>query len=188
MKERVYCLNHPNTYAVNAKKLCGTCTKARHVKSAENKGFTVKKKEDGFSKAHNEFGRQQLFKEKFKTKKTKIKPISKDKASELRRLAEIKKSKITLQGNACEMCGKNGEVDLFHMIGVGDKKFSTDENNLMLSCREPCHNAWTNNDWSKIVKFKNFDEIMSRLKSLDEGKYWKLKHKIDEYEQQQLAI
>ena len=39
-----YCLNHQNTYAVNAKKLCGVCTKERHNRSAESKNMVVKKK------------------------------------------------------------------------------------------------------------------------------------------------
>ncbi len=113
-------------------------------------------------------------------KKTKIKPISKDKAAEISLLGIIKKQKIEVQGKVCEMCGKHGEVDLFHIIGVGDKKHSTNPINLILSCRF-CHLVWGANDWSKIVKFKNFDEIMERLKSLDEGKYWKLWHKIEPF-------
>ena len=39
-----YCLNHPNTYAVNAKKLCAVCTKERHERSAESKNMVVKKR------------------------------------------------------------------------------------------------------------------------------------------------
>lgn len=117
---------------------------------------------------------------KYPLKKTKIKPVSKDKAIELSRLAQIKKRKISLQGKNCELCGKSGEVDLFHIIGVGDKRFATDERNLLLSCRD-CHNSWTINDWARIVNFSNFNEIMERLRSMDEGKYWKLKHKIDKY-------
>lgn len=157
-------LNHPNTHAVNAKKLCGVCTKARHEKSAESKGFTIKKKDDvkkrkqwlesgdfrqntGTSKVHANKCRTILQKNEKKIdgtfKKAKINPISKDKAAEIALLGAIKKQKIEVQGKVCEMCGKHGEA--------------------------------------KIVKFKNFDEIMDRLKSLDEGKYWKLKHKIDEY-------
>jgi hypothetical protein len=177
-----FCLNHPNKIARNAKRLCDTCTKERHERSAESKGFTIKKKEDGFSKIHNELSRQELYKEA-KSKKTKIKPISKDKASEINLLSEIKKQKIHKVGKQCEICDKPGEVDLFHIIGVGDKKHSTNPTNLLLSCRF-CHLVWGANDWSKIVKFKNFEEIMSRLKSLDEGKYWKLKHKIDKYYEQ----
>lgn len=193
MKERVYCLNHPQTYAVNAKKLCGVCTKERHEKSAESKGILTKsarnkeniaifkKKEDGFSKVHNGFGIGKLStKAKKSFKKTKINTVSKDKASELRTLAKIKKRKISLQGKECELCGTSGEVDLFHIITVGDKRFSINENNLLLSCRS-CHDIWGDNDWSKIIKFKNFGEIMERLKSLDECKYWKIWHKIEPF-------
>jgi len=196
-----YCLNHPNTHAVNAKKLCGVCTKARHEKSAESKGFTIKNKDDvkkrkqwlesgdfrqntGTSKVHANKCRTILQKNEKKIdgtfKKAKINPISKDKAAEIALLGAIKKQKIEVQGKVCEMCGKHGEVDLFHIIGVGEKKHSTNPRNTILSCRF-CHLVWGANDWAKIVKFKNFDEIMERLKSLDEGKYWKLKHKIDEY-------
>jgi len=199
-----YCLNHPNTYAVNAKKLCAVCTKERHERSAESKNMVVKKKsnkkeiekENGINNARrraielrsiqescerNERPHGKVQKERQATfNKNKIKSISKDKTTELRRLAEIKKSKILVEGSYCAMCGKQGDVDLFHIIGVGDKKHSTNTINLILSCRF-CHLVWGANDWSKIVKFLNFDEIMERLKSLDEGKYWKLKHKIDEY-------
>lgn len=42
-----YCTNHHAMYAVNAKRLCGDCTKERHIKSAESKGLTVKEKNDG---------------------------------------------------------------------------------------------------------------------------------------------
>lgn len=192
-----YCINHPTRYAVNAKCLCAECTKERHKKSAESKGFTVKEKDNGFDitrgrttelrgiQEPDEFntGQQREIQQTQKVafKKTKIKPVSKDKAIELSRLVEIKKRKILLQGNACEMCGTISELlDLFHIIGVGDKKHSTNPVNLMLSCRW-CHLIWSANDWSKIVKFKNFDEIMDRLRSLDEGKYWKLKHKIHKY-------
>jgi len=199
-----YCLNHPNTYAVNAKKLCAVCTKERHERSAESKNMVVKKKsnkkeiekENGINTTRrraielrsiqescerNERPHGKVQKERQATfNKNKIKSISKDKTTELRRLAEIKKSKILVEGSYCAMCGKQGDVDLFHIIGVGDKKHSTNTINLILSCRF-CHLVWGANDWSKIVKFLNFDEIMERLKSLDEGKYWKLKHKIDEY-------
>ena len=199
-----YCLNHQNTYAVNAKKLCGVCTKERHNRSAESKNMVVKKKsnkkeiekDNGLNTTRrraielrsiqescerNERPHGKVQKERQATfNKNKIKSISKDKTTELRRLAEIKKSKILVEGSYCAMCGKQGDVDLFHIIGVGDKKHSTNTINLILSCRF-CHLVWGANDWSKIVKFLNFDEIMERLKSLDEGKYWKLKHKIDEY-------
>lgn len=137
-----------------------------------------------FSTVHGSHRKPQLAMEVQKQtakKKTKINPISKVKAAEIALLGNIKKQKIEVQGKVCEMCGKHGEVDLFHIIGVGDKKHSTNEKNLSLSCRF-CHLVWGANDWSKIVKFKNFDEIMERLKSLDEGKYWKLKHKIEKYE------
>lgn len=199
-----YCLNHPNTYAVNAKKLCAVCTKERHERSAESKNMVVKKKstekeiekdnginttrrraielrsiQESCERNERPHGKVQE-KRQATFKKAKINPISKDKATEIATLGAIKKQKIEVQGKVCEMCGKHGEVDLFHIIGVGDKKHSTNTINLILSCRF-CHLVWGANDWSKIVKFLNFDEIMERLKSLDEGKYWKLKHKIDEY-------
>lgn len=202
-----FCLNHPKTYAVNAKRLCAVCTKGRHKKSAESKGLTVKEKENNGESRQSRSQRTSIYpirrglrtkepktpksfgsilqkptgkERKATVKKTKIKPVSKDKAIELSRLAQIKKRKISLQGKNCELCGKQGEVDLFHIIGVGDKRFATDERNLLLSCRD-CHNSWTINDWARILKFSNFNEIMERLRSMDEGKYWKLKHKIDEH-------
>lgn len=39
-----YCTNHSKRFAVNAKKLCTECTRERHRKSAESKGFTIKEK------------------------------------------------------------------------------------------------------------------------------------------------
>lgn len=205
MKKRYgLCICHDKLRSLNAKGLCSIGSREAREKSAESKGLTVKKKEDveankrylgvdlrhklpirgirqfldGVAIANN----KEPKKNQVAFKKTQIKPISKDKAAELRILAKIKKRKISLQGKKCELCGTSGEVDLFHIIGVGNKKFATNPINLLLSCRQ-CHDIWGANDWSKIVKFKNFCEIMERLKSLDEGKYWKLKHKIDKYEQ-----
>lgn len=182
--------------SINAKGLCPIGAKEAREKSAESKGLTIKKKDNGFDNTRrrtpNLRGIQrvskwdknthisiQVQKQTFK-KKAKIKPISKDKAIENAELAKIKKQKIESQGNVCEMCRNNGNVDLFHIIGVGDKKHSTNPINLLLSCRF-CHLVWGANDWGKIVKFKNFDEIMERLKSLDEGKYWKLWHKLERF-------
>lgn len=190
-----YCTNHSTRFAVNAKKLCTECTRERHRKSAESKGFTIKEKSNGsLEDIHTRqedpaqpngqdisFPRREgIQKGAFTFKKAKIKPVSKDKAIEVSILAKIKSEKIRELGKVCEMCPRHGDVDLFHIIGVGDKKHSINPINLLLSCRF-CHLVWGANDWGKIIKFKNFDDIMERLKSLDEGKYWKLKHKIDEY-------
>jgi hypothetical protein len=171
--------------SLNAKGLCPIGAKERHEKSAESKRFTIEKIYDGVCITERKGRMEGCYriygaKEKIIKQKTKIKPISKDKATEIKLLSEIKKQKIQKIGKKCEICDKHGEVDLFHIIGVGDKKHSTNETNLLLSCRL-CHLIWGANDWSKIVKFKNFNEIMERLKSLDEGKYWKLKHKIENY-------
>jgi len=202
MKKRYgSCICHDKLRSLNAKGLCPIGAKEAREKSAQSKGLTIKKKEHvkqakqrlesgdfrqntGTSKVHANKCRTILQKNEKKIdgtfKKAKINPISKDKAAEIALLGAIKKQKIEVQGKVCEMCGKHGEVDLFHIIRVGDKKHSTNPINLLLCCRFH-HLAWGANDWSKIIKFKNFDEIMERLKSLDEGKYWKLKHKIDEY-------
>jgi hypothetical protein len=201
-----YCICHDKYSPLNSKGLCPIGAKERHERSAASKNMVVKKKrnekeikkENGFDNAlrndihkslgifstvYGDYRKPQLAMEVQKQaakKKTKINHISKEKAKENTELARLKKTKILEIGKTCEMCGKHGEVDLFHIIGVGDKKHSTNPVNTILSCRF-CHLVWGANDWSKIVKFKNFDEIMERLKSLDEGKYWKLKHKIDEY-------
>lgn len=199
------CICHDKLRSLNAKGLCPIGSKEAREKSAESKGLTVKKKDDGTDNTRrnatfnarqmgvvNERPKGNVFRQvsdflpketktiKVTFKKTKIKPFSKDKATEVALLAKIKSKKIRELGKKCEMCEKHGEVDLFHIIGVGDKKHSTNPLNLALSCRF-CHLVWGANDWGKIVKFKNFDEIMERLKLLDEGKYWKIKHKIDEY-------
>jgi hypothetical protein len=175
--------------SLNAKGLCPIGAKERHERSAESKGFTIKKKDDDINGSIKNDSRDstnnRLLEETTKTSpinkaKIKINNISKIKVIELAELAKIKKCKISLQGKNCELCEKQGEVDLFHIIGVGDKKHSTNETNLLLSCRF-CHLVWGANDWAKIVKFKNFNEIMERLKSLDEGKYWKFWHKIEKH-------
>jgi len=197
----VYCLNHPKTRAINAKELCAVCTKERHEKSAKSKGFTVKKKEDGHYYKREILQRkgdsdlQTLQNDKIghtgdrdngsfathkECKKNKIKPISKNKALEVAVLAKIKSNKIRELGKKCEMCSKHGEVDLFHIIGVGDKNFATNETNLLLSCRF-CHLIWGANDFDKIQRFINYQEILNRLKSLDEGKYWKFIHRVEKF-------
>jgi hypothetical protein len=172
-----YCICHNAMSSLNAKGLCPIGAKERHEKSALSKGFTIKKKDDECNERSLE---KRMPIRSVESKKIKINNISKVKVIELAELAKIKKCKISLQGTNCELCGKSGEVDLFHIIGVGDKKHSTNETNLLLSCRF-CHLVWGANDWAKIVKFKNFNEIMERLKSLDEGKYWKLWHKIEKH-------
>lgn len=198
-----YCICHDKYSPLNSKGLCPIGAKERHERSAAAKNMVVKKKrnekeikkENGFDTARrndNHDGLQEVegrnrgtqtplsVQKQVAKKKKKIKPISKDKAIEISLLGIIKKQKIEVQGKACEMCGKHGEVDLFHIIGVGDKNHSTNPINLLLACRW-CHLIWGANDWSKIVKFKNFDEIMERLKSLDEGKYWRLWHKVEPF-------
>jgi len=198
------CTCHNKHNPINSRGLCPEGARERHEHSAAMKNMVVKKKgnekeieEDeadnsrGNTKkwdshaskqriipqipsTHSQKGASSAF------KKTRIQPYSEKKKEEDDELARIKKQKIAEIGKKCEMCSKPGEVDLFHIIGRGDKKFSTDPTNLLLSCRW-CHNVWTANDWGKIIKFENFQEIMDRLKSMDEGRYWKLKHKIDEY-------
>jgi hypothetical protein len=164
------------------------CTKERHRQVAESKGFTVKGNDNNGAKKHTIrptcWGCGQLDENvkavSFTKTKAKIKPISKDKATELRILAEIKKFKIRMQGENCEICGKPSKVDLFHIITVGDKKHATNPVNLLLSCRF-CHLVWGAMDYEKILKFINYEDILNRLKSLDEGKYWKFIHKVERY-------
>lgn len=195
-----YCICHDKYSPLNSKGLCPIGAKERHERSAASKNMVVKKKrnekeikkENGFDTARrnaNHDGLQEVegrnrgtqtpisVQKQVAKKKTKINHISKEKAKENTELARLKKTKILEIGKTCEMCGNHGEVDLFHIIGVGDKNHSTNPINLLLACRW-CHLIWGANDWSKIVKFKNFDEIMERLKSLDEGKYWRLWHKV----------
>lgn len=196
------CTCHNKHNPINSRGLCPEGAKERHEHSASMKNMVVKKKsnkkeiekEDGFDssrgvsstatrKEKRSFGQDDNRNKAQKTKidfKKRIQPRSEKKKQEDEELARIKKQKIAEIGKKCEMCDKHGEVDLFHIIGRVDKKYSIDPLNLMLSCRF-CHLIWTANDWSKIVKFKNFDKIMECLKSLDEGKYWKLRHKIEKH-------
>ena len=196
------CTCHNKHNPINSRGLCPEGARERHEHSAAMKNMVVKKKsnekeiekEDEFDSERGSFDKisgddreatwpsiqkaQQA--SSFAPKKAYINPCSEKKKQEDAELARIKKLKIAELGKKCEMGDKPVEVDLFHIIGRGDKKYSTDPINLILSCRF-CHLVWGANDWGKIIKFKNFQEIMDRLKSLNEGYYWKLKHKIDEY-------
>lgn len=195
------CTCHNKHNPINSRGLCPEGVRDRRESSAASKGIITKRvkaknEEDGSDNTRgrtqelrsiqdfSEFDRGQQGeipeKKPLNFKTSKIKPRSEKKKQEDVELARIKKLKIAELEKKCEMCGRPGEVDLFHIIGRGDKKYSSDPTNLLLSCRW-CHNVWTANDWGKIIKFNNFQDIMDRLKSLNEGYYWKLKHKIDEY-------
>lgn len=181
------CVCHNRYSSLNAKGLCPEGARERNNLVAINKGFKVKEDDNERSEgnARIEFGGENKYEEiitpaTYKSKKAKINRVSENKKHELAVLAQIKKSKIAAQGSKCEMCEKQGEVDLFHIIGVGDKKHATTPENLLLSCRF-CHLIWGANDFEKILKFNNFDDIMNRLKSLDSGKYWKFRHKIEKH-------
>ncbi len=171
------CVCHNRYSSLNAKGLCPEGAKDRHKKSAESKGFVIKEKENECNERSLETG---MPIRPIESKKAKINRVSENKKHELAILAQIKKSKIAAQGSKCEMCEKQGEVDLFHIIGVGDKKHATNPDNLLLSCRF-CHLIWGANDFEKILKLNNFDDIMNRLKALDSGKYWKFRHKIEKH-------
>jgi len=153
--------------AGNSRGLCPGHTKERHIASAESKGMVVKEREPI----------QYVRKSDILPK---IAKISDNKKTELSALARIKKQKIEAQGKVCEMCGKQGEVDLFHLIPVGNKETATNPYNLYLSCRL-CHLIWGAMDYEKILKFLNFDSLMATLKELDESKFWKFWHKIEEF-------
>lgn len=169
------CVCHNRYSSLNAKGLCPEGARERNNLVAINKGF--KEKENECNERSYETG---IPIRPIESKKAKINRISENKKHELAVLAEIKKSKIAAQGSKCEMCEKQGEVDLFHIIGVGNKEFAINEDNLLLSCRF-CHLIWGANDFEKILKFNNFYDIMNRLKSLDSGKYWKFRHKIEKH-------
>lgn len=187
-KKYGYCVCHNRYSSLNARGLCPDGARDRHKKSAESKGFVIKDKDGRIEIIANhgdsrvqESNEQIQCEQRFDKKvKAKINRVSENKKHELAILAEIKKRKIGIQGKECEFCGKQGEVDLFHIIGVGDKKHATNPENLLLSCRF-CHLVWGANDFEKILKFNNFDDIMNRLKALDSSKYWKFRHKIEKH-------
>jgi hypothetical protein len=180
------CVCHNRYSSLNAKGLCPEGARERHKKSAESKGFKVKEygidrntkteaiQDKEFSFEGNGVKGETTF------KKAKINRVSENKAKENAELARLKKAKILELGEKCEMCPRHGSVDLFHIIGVGDKTHATNPKNLLLSCRW-CHLIWGANDFEKILKFNNFDDIMNRLKDLDSGKYWKFRHKIEKH-------
>jgi hypothetical protein len=183
-----YCVCHNRYSSLNAKGLCPEGVRERHKKSAESKGFVIKENDRGIEIVTNQVDRriqesneqiqcEQRFNKKVKAK---INRVSESKVKENTELAKIKKAKIEEFGEKCEMCEKHGSVDLFHIIGVGDKKHATNPENLLLSCRF-CHLIWGANDFEKILKFNNFNDIMNRLKALDSGKYWKFRHKIEKH-------
>jgi len=180
------CVCHNRYSSLNTKGLCPEGARERNNLVAINKVFKVKDDDNEGSERRIKFGGEDNKYEEiitpatYKSKKAKINRVSENKKHELSILAEIKKRKIGIQGKECEFCGKQGEVDLFHIIGVGDKKHATNPDNLLLSCRF-CHLVWGANDFEKILKFNNFDDIMSRLNALDSGKYWKFRHKIEKH-------
>lgn len=96
-------------------------------------------------------------------------------------LSEIKARKIEMQGERCESCGEFSLVDLSHLLPRSVAPgLVTDERNLILQRRD-MHVAWEHKKWDQIVKFKNFWEIFIRIRSMDEGHYWRLVHRYKDW-------
>lgn len=119
-------------------------------------------------------------------RKTAIRKRSKKQEEELMALAEIKRRMIAEFGEKCMSCGRVGPVDLSHIIKRQMKKFVLDQRNLVLqgsehsgTCR--CHDYWEDRNFGEVVKFLNFDEILARLRSMDEGKFWRFVHRFEKH-------
>lgn len=92
------------------------------------------------------------------------------------------KSGLLCENPYCGFCGKelrNGDiVDLAHLIRVGDeKKYKCDERNVVLAHRD-CHDIYDNNTAGAIQLFM-WDDIVKRIKEIDEGAYNRLMLKLD---------
>lgn len=108
-------------YAVNAKKLCGDCTKERHKKSAELKGLTVKEKKDGNVREweqRNEYEGNGLGKNisqsKTTRKKIQIKPRSEKNKEMIRQELLMFKEIWDEREKQCEHC--KIELTVWHPI------------------------------------------------------------------------
>jgi hypothetical protein len=102
------------------------------------------------------------------------------------KLAAIKAKKIKEMGSECESCGQTGALDLSHLAPKSTfPEHKTNERLLVLHGSERygtcyCHTNWESNNYKEIAKFKNFHEIMLRIREMDEGYYWVLVHKFKE--------
>lgn len=142
-----FCLNHPNKLARNAKRLCDTCTRERHERSAESKGLTVKNKEYGIDNTSRyKFQKQSekvLQKNPIAFKKTKIKHRS-DKNKELVKQELLVFKKIwESRPYFCEWCGT--PITVFNPINYHHIKtkgafpeLRLVESNIVKICAE-CH-------------------------------------------------
>lgn len=75
----------------------------------------------------------------------------------------------------CSSCGTNqGYIDFSHLIPISDNKsLEGNHKNILPQCRKSCHPK--QEIGSKEMKgFKNYEEIMSRIKEMDEDYYRKL--------------
>ena len=74
----------------------------------------------------------------------------------------------------CKSCGtKEGRIDLSHLVPIGyNKSLEANEKNITLHC-SGCHSAWER--LSKEIKdFRDFKDLLSRVKQLDESYYNKI--------------
>lgn len=116
-------------------------------------------------------------------KKT-LRVVSERQEAELAALAVVKLEMVARLEERCQSCGAYGPVDLSHLIKRQDKRFVLDPRNLVLqgsehtgTCR--CHDEWEVGNFEKVRLFRNFDELMARVREMDEGKYWRMVHRFE---------
>jgi hypothetical protein len=117
-------------------------------------------------------------------RKTPVRKKSERQRDEEAELALIKSVLVEKYGERCMSCGKPGPVDLSHLIKRQEKRFVLDPRNLVLQGSSHtgtclCHDNWEVRDYSEVAKFINFSEILARIRSMDEGKFWRFVHRFE---------
>lgn len=192
------CKVHPDSKAVNAKGECKPCQHLRTHK--EPLEVTLKRKQDEYYRKYMQkvgsYIKDRGDKDDHVSKRSnsgfrldssfrnlpkyRIKKKSKSQAGTNRELSKIKEALINEKGGACESCGRHGNVDLSHLIPRSQRKdMECDTANLALKCRK-CHAEYESRNFFAIRKFKNYEEIMSRIKILDEGYFWRMVNKFND--------
>lgn len=80
----------------------------------------------------------------------------------------------------CKSCGtKEDIINVSHLVPIGyNKSLEANEDNLTLHCQHGCHPKWERLT-EEIKDFKDFKELLSRVKRLDESYYNKILSKIE---------
>ena len=113
-----------------------------------------------------------------KINKVSRKQVKSNKAVELAKLKVLARWIENYGYVFCSSCGKTeGRIDMSHLIPISDNKaLEGDVRNILPQCGDVCHPIQERG--SRLMKgFINYEEIMSRIKEMDENYYNKLKVK-----------